>query len=85
MSWQGRARITGEPLRPVRIALPPRVVLESPGGGEAVLSDFSTNQPAVAMLDANGTLEFAFGARLTTHGTTGGTFRGRVRIDVEYN
>jgi hypothetical protein len=85
MSWQGRARITGEPLRPVRIALPSRVVLESPGGAEAVLTDFATDQPAVAMLDANGTLEFAFGARLTTRGAMGGTFRGRIRIEVDYN
>ena len=84
LSWQGRARITGEPLRPVRIELPPRVVLESPDGSEAVLSDFVTNLPAAAMLDQSGTLEFAFGARLSTHGAMGGNFRGRIRIEVEY-
>jgi hypothetical protein len=84
LSWQGRARVTGEPLRPVRIELPPRVVLESPDGSEAVLSDFVTNLPAAAMLDQSGTLEFAFGARLSTHGAMGGNFRGRIRIEVEY-
>ena len=81
---QGRARVTGEPLRPVRIQLPPRVVLHSPDGSEAVLTDFATNLPAVAMLDQSGTLEFAFGARLSTQGAVGGNFRGRIRIEVDY-
>jgi hypothetical protein len=84
LSWQGRARITGEPLRPVRIVLPPRVVLQSPDGSEAVLTDFVTNLPQAVMLDQSGTLEFAFGARLSTQGAGGGNFRGRIRIEVEY-
>jgi len=83
-SWQGRAKVTGEPLRPVRIQLPPRVVLHSPDGSEAVLTDFATNLPAVAMLDQSGTLEFAFGARLSTQGAVGGNFRGRIRVEVDY-
>ena len=83
-SWQGRVRVTGEPLRPVRIELPTRVQLRSPEGGEAELSDFVTDLPAVAMLDEYGTLEFAFGARLSSRGAWGGNFRGRIAIRVDY-
>lgn len=84
LSYQGRARITGAPLRPVRIELPQRVQLRSPDGGEAELTGFVTNLPPVAMLDENGTLEFAFGARLSTQGARGGNFRGRIPIRVDY-
>jgi hypothetical protein len=83
-SYQGRARVTGEPLRPVRIELPATVLLRSSDGAEARLSEFVTDLPPVAMLDANGVLEFAFGARLTSHGARGGDFRGRIRIRVDY-
>jgi hypothetical protein len=83
-TFQGRARVTGEPLRPVRIELPATVLLRSADGGEARLSDFVTDLPPVAMLDENGLLEFAFGARLTSQGARGGDFRGRIRIRVDY-
>jgi len=83
-SFQGRARVTGEPLRPVRIELPATVRLVSSDGAEARLSDFVTDLPPVAMLDANGVLEFAFGARLTSRDARGGDFRGRIRIRVDY-
>ena len=84
LSFQGRARVTGEPLRPVRVELPPRVQLRSPDGAEAELSEFVTDLPAVAMLDENGTLEFAFGARISSQGARGGNFRGRINIRVDY-
>lgn len=84
LAYQGRARVTGEPLRPVRIELPQRVQLRSPDGAEAELSDFVTDLPAVAMLDENGRLEFAFGARLSSQGARGGNFRGRIAIHVDY-
>jgi hypothetical protein len=83
-TYQGRARVTGEPLRPVRIDLPTTVLLRSSDGGEARLSDFVTDLPSVAVLDANGVLEFAFGARLTSNGARGGDLRGRIRITVDY-
>lgn len=83
-SYQGRARVTGEPLRPVRIELPTRVQLRSPDGAEAELSDFVTDLPSVAMLDENGVLEFSFGARLSSRGARGGDFRGRIAIRVDY-
>jgi hypothetical protein len=84
LSYQGRARVTGTPLRPVRIELPQRVQLRSPDGAEAELTGFVTDLPPVAMLDANGTLEFAFGARLTSQGARSGNFRGRIAIRVDY-
>ena len=84
LSYQGRARVTGEPLRPVRIELPSRVELRSPDGAEAELTGFVTDLPAVAMLDENGILEFGFGARLSSQGARGGNFRGRIAIRVDY-
>jgi hypothetical protein len=83
-TFQGRARVTGEPLRPVRIELPATVLLRSSDGAEARLSDFVTDLPPVAVLDENGMLEFSFGARLTSQGARGGAFRGRISIRVDY-
>ena len=84
MSYQGRARVTGDPLRPVRIELPSRVQLRSADGAEAELTGFVTDLPPVAMLDGNGMLEFNFGARLSSQGARGGNFRGRIAIRVDY-
>jgi hypothetical protein len=84
LTFQGKATITGQPLKPVRIELPQTVLLHSPSGAEAELSDFRTNLPGVAMLDANGVLEFSFGATITTKDGQGGDFRGRIPIRVEY-
>jgi hypothetical protein len=84
LSYQGKATITGQPLRPVRIELPPSVVLYSQAGTEAELSDFRTDLPGVAMLDASGQLQFNFGATITSKGGQGGNFRGRIPIRVEY-
>lgn len=84
LSYQGRARVTGTPLRPVRVELPQRVQLRSPDGAEAELTGFVTDLPPVAMLDANGVLEFAFGARLSSQGARSGNFRGRIAIRVDY-
>lgn len=85
LSFQGQARVTGEPMRQVRIDLPAKVTLYSPSGDEAELTDFQSDSPAISMLDANGTLTFRFGARLTTKGGMGGNFRGRIPIRVDYN
>src|SRR5688572_3193033 len=82
-TYQGRARVRGEPLRPVRIELPATVILRSSDGAEARLSDFVTDLPPVAMLDENGSLEFSFGARFDSQGARGGDFRGRIRIRVD--
>ena len=85
IAMQGRGRITGEPLRPVRVDLPPSIPMTTASGGRAELTDLSTNLPAFPTLDANGVLEFAFGGRLKVHGHTGGNFRARIAISVDYN
>lgn len=85
MAFQGRAKVSGEPLRQVRIELPEQVTLYSPLGGKVELSDFVTDIPEIAALDAMGRLEFRFGARLQTIGAMGGTFRGRIPIRIDYN
>jgi len=82
--FQGKARVTGRPLQPVRIDLPATVTLRSTKGAKAELSEFTTDIDGVAMLDANGELVFRFGARITTIEARGGNFRGRIPIRVEY-
>ncbi|MBN8484894.1 MAG: DUF4402 domain-containing protein [Sphingomonadales bacterium] len=81
----GRGRITGTPLRRVRIDLPARVPMTTPDGAVAELTDFTTNLPADPQLDANGELEFTFGARMTVKNGRGGNYRGRIPISVDYN
>lgn len=85
MPVSGRGRITGTPLRAVRIDLPERVAMTAPDGGRAELVGFTTNLPAHPALDASGTLEFSFGARLVVTGAGGGNYRGRIPISVDYN
>lgn len=84
MAFQGKAKVTGDPLRPVRIDMPPSVTLRSPSGDVAELTDFRTDLNGVALLDANGELVFNFGATLTSKEAAGGNFRGRIPIRVEY-
>ncbi|MXO58518.1 DUF4402 domain-containing protein [Altererythrobacter salegens] len=84
LSFQGKAVITGEPLRPIRIQLPTQVVLHSTDGTQARLTEFTTDLPGVALLDANGRLEFSFGAKIDSHNAVGGKFRGRIPIRVDY-
>lgn len=81
----GRGKITGVPLRSVRIDLPSQVPMTTPDGARAELVDFTTNLPHRPTLDANGELEFTFGARLVVKSGTGGNYRGRIPITVDYN
>ena len=84
---QGRATITGKPLKGVRVDMPMVVTMSDPGGGQAELRDFETDLPAFAVLDATGTLTFRFTGRLYTDTGIGlgGTLRGRVPIRVTYD
>jgi hypothetical protein len=84
-TFKGRARITGEPLRAVRIDLPPVIAMTTIGGGRAELTDLVTDLPAFPVLDSSGRLEFSFGGELTVSGAAGGQFRGRIPINVDYN
>lgn len=85
MAVTGRGRITGEPLREVRIDLPQTVPMTAPDGGTAELTGFTTDLPSRPTLDANGELIFSFGARLVLRGARGGNYRGRIPITVDYN
>ena len=85
MTFQGRARITGEPMRAVRVELPHSVRMRAGSGRDAELTDFETDLPATPVLDANGELEFTFGGRLKLAGGIGGNYRGRVQIQVRYD
>ena len=85
LTFKGRARITGEPLRSVRIELPATITMTAPGGGKADLTDLVTDVSAFPVLDSSGRLEFGFGGRLTVTGGGGGNFRARIPISVDYN
>jgi len=82
---KGRAKVTGEPMRSVRIELPQRITLTTSSGGRAELTDLVTDIAPFATLDTAGRLEFSFGGKLTVTGAAGGNFRGRIPISVEYN
>ena len=84
MTFQGKVTITGQPLKPVRIELPQTVLLRSPSGAQAELTNFRTDLPPLAMLNANGSLEFSFGATITSKNAQGGDFRGHIPIRVDY-
>lgn len=85
MPVTGRGRITGEPLKEVRVNLPSYVTMSASRGGTAMLSQFTTNLPRRPVLDANGRLDFTFGARISVNGRKGSTYRGRIDISVDYN
>ena len=85
MPVTGHGRITGVPLREVRLDLPDRVEMSAGDGASAQLVHFTTDLPAHPALNANGELEFSFGARLVISGGRGGNYRGRIPISVDYN
>lgn len=85
MAITGRGRITGEPLKDVRIDLPGVIVMTTIDGKRATLTDFTTSLPRNPALNAQGELEFTFGARLVMKGGRGGNYRARIPISVDYN
>ena len=82
--FEGRARVIGEPLRAVRIDLPPKVWLRAPDGTKAELIDMRTDLGSFPTLDATGSLEFKFGGTLLVNGMGSGRLRGRIPIEVSY-
>lgn len=80
----GEARVRGEPGRAVRIALPRRIELHSPGGSRIVIDEIATDLPPIARLDSAGTLSFRFGGRLEVTGEQEGDFRGDLPITADY-
>lgn len=85
MAVSGHGRITGEPLRQVRVDLPPYILMNTIEGRGATLTDFTTSLPRNPTLNAQGELEFTFGARLVMKGGRGGNYRARIPISVDYN
>lgn len=85
MAVTGHGRITGAPLREVRIELPEQVAMTTADGGRGEMVQFTTDLPQHPVLDAQGRLEFRFGAKLIVRGGRAGNFRGRIPISVDYN
>lgn len=81
----GRVHITGTPLREVQIDLPDSIELTGSRGDIVRVTNIATNLPADSRLGPDGTLDFAFGGRLTLSGSASGDYRGRIAITVSYN
>ncbi|WP_293880852.1 DUF4402 domain-containing protein [Sphingomonas sp.] len=84
MSLKGSVRLTGDPLRHIRISLPSSIRLTSADGGSAEVVDLRTDLPGDPALDATGSLNFSFGGRLVVSGGTSGDLRGRIPIVADY-
>lgn len=80
----GRVRLTGEPFARVRVSLPSSIVLIGSDGSRADAVDIRTDLVPDPALDANGTLSFAFGARLVVTGQVSGDLHGRIPITADY-
>lgn len=83
----GQAKISGAPNRLVRVSFPTQVSLLDPAGGEALVNNFESDLPNLALLDDNGQLTFNFTGTLHTTDLSaiGGRLRGRFPIRVEYD
>lgn len=80
----GRAVISGEPGRTVRVDFPRQVRMSSGQGPNAELVDITTSLGSAPRLDIGGRLEFTFGGRLVMKGKAVGNLRGRIPITAEY-
>jgi hypothetical protein len=83
-SFQGTARITGQPFSRVRIELPVSSNMNASKGGKAEIVDFTSTVPSSVMLGASGVLEFRFAGRFAITSGDEGDFRGRVQVTVNY-
>ena len=82
---KGSARVTGEPLRRVRVSMPASIGLTTPDGGSAEVVDLRTDLPPDPHLDAQGMLGFSFAGRLLVGGNVSGELRGRIPVTVDYD
>lgn len=80
----GTVTVRGEPGAEVRVFLPASVDLESGGGGTARVVGLATDLTAAPRLGPDGQLIFRFGGRLQVSGASGGDYRGRIPVTVEY-
>lgn len=84
MSLTGTVTVSGEPGAEVRVFLPPTVDLESGDGRTARVVGLATDLNASPRLGPDGRLQFRFGGRLQVAGASGGDYRGRIPVTVEY-
>jgi hypothetical protein len=84
MSLKGSVRLTGEPLRHVRVSLPSSIRLTAPDGDVADVVDLRTDLSPDPALDGTGSLNFSFGGRLVVNGHATGDLRGRIPIVADY-
>jgi hypothetical protein len=84
MALRGSARISGQPMQPVRITLPTRVELRSSTGAVAEVIDLQSDLGPAPMLGSDGQLRFSFGGRLRVKGRVSGSFRGSIPINADY-
>lgn len=80
----GSAVVHGQPNKPVRVLLPPRIVLTSASGSEILFEEVTSDLPSSPRLDSAGRLAFRFGGRLRVRGDAEGQYRGDLPILVEY-
>jgi hypothetical protein len=80
----GTAIVHGQPGRIVRVELPRRIELYSPGGGNISFEDVTSDLPSLPRLDSTGNLTFRFGGRVRITGDADGEYRGDLPITVEY-
>jgi len=80
----GVVTVSGEPGAEVRVYLPATVDLESGDGRTARVTGLATDLSAAPRLGPDGRLQFRFGGRLQVAGASGGDYRGRIPVTVEY-
>ncbi len=82
--FTARVAVSGTPNRAVRIGLPSRITLRSPGGQETHITDLTASTPLLSRLGPDGRLDFTIGGRLIVPPGLDGNFRGNIAIDVSY-
>lgn len=80
----GVVTVSGEPGAEVRVFLPATVDLESGDGRTARVVGLATDLSPAPRLGSDGKLQFRFGGRLQVAGASGGDYRGRIPVTVEY-
>ncbi|UKK82916.1 DUF4402 domain-containing protein [Sphingopyxis sp. BSN-002] len=80
----GVVTVSGEPGAEVRVYLPATVDLESGDGRTARVTGLATDLSPTPRLGPDGRLQFRFGGRLQVAGASGGDYRGRIPVTVEY-
>jgi len=81
---RGQVHVTGEPMRPIRVILPLRIMLMAADGSSVEVNNIRTDLPPNPTLTRDGTLNFDFGGQLNVGRADAGSYHGRIPITVEY-